>query len=238
MKPIRKALNSNWVKIFGVLILIVFSWHFLILLTPNINMAGPLVAQPRAGYTWKETENVDTRFFWQDLEVAWVQGTMHPEFKAETSTNEGIWLPLAGYKFTDESKDLGTVWTPGLLHPDFQAWSDTGEGLWIPATGYKFVYEGDEFVATTWDPGKRYEDLKIISLNKQDSFIPFPGYQFVEPGKTFEVVWTPGVVNSDNHRLVSGVKEGSWEVNYRRSHERDPNWLEKEIVRGVIYHAL
>ena len=219
----------------GVLIAVILC-HVVVALTSKAKLAGPFLFKPEVGYTWEGSENSDSHFFLNGQDVQWKAGTAHPEFNAVTAEKEGDWVPLPGYKFTDEAKGLSTVWEAGLLHPDFQAWSDTGEGLWIPATGYKFVYEGDEFVATEWDPGKRYEDLKIISLDEQDSFTPFPGYQFVNPGKTFDVVWTPGLINSDNRRLVSGQKEGSWEVNYKRaSSENFGTWLGKEVARQVIY---
>lgn len=237
MKSFQLRIRPDVKKGLGILLMLTITWHLFIGLKSRISLAGLFMAKPEPGYLWNDSKTAERRFFAENLETAWEAGTPHSEFNAQTTASQGIWEPLPGYKFIDQSKDLSTVWTPGLLHPDFQAWSDTGEGLWIPATGYKFVYEGDEFVATVWDPNKRYEELKIISLPEQDSFIPFPGYQFVSPGKTFEVVWTPGLVNPDNTRLVSGAKEGSWEVSSRRSYGRAPNWLEKEIVRGVIYRV-
>lgn len=222
--------------IFGIVLLVIICWHLVIGMSSKIQLAGIFMFRPEIGYVWKSGEDTESRFFWNSQRVKWEPGTTHPDFKVETTKDEGVWLPMPGYKFVDESQNLETVWEPGLLHPDFQAWSDTGEGLWIPATGYKFVYEGDEFVATVWEPGKRYEDLKIISLQQQDSFTPFQGYQFVNPGKTFDVIWTPGLINTDNTRLISGAKEGTWDVNSRH-YSNDDNWLGREIAKRIIYRV-
>lgn len=237
MKSIFSSIPENVKRILAGVLVVTIVWHVIISLTSKVQLSGLFMSKPEVGYTWEHTEDADSRFFWNNKDVEWKAGTAHPEFQVETTEKKGDWRPLPGYKFVDRANGLETVWEAGLLHPDFQAWSDTGEGLWIPATGYKFVYEGDEFVATEWDPNKRYEDLKIISQEEQDSFIPFPGYQFVNPGKTFDVVWTPGLVHSDNHKLVSGQKEGSWEVNYRPASESYGTWLGKEISRAVIYRA-
>ena len=170
---------ENYKKIIAVILFIAVAWHIKIALTPKIKLAGLFIAKPaELGYAWKDSKTTDAHFFWQDTDVKWQQG---------------------------------------LLHPDFKAWSDYGEGLWIPITGYKFIYNGDTFVATVWDPGKKYDDLKVIAGQTQDSYIPFPGYKFIDINTSLKVVWTPGLVNSDNHRLIAGNKEGSWEVNYKNS---------------------
>jgi hypothetical protein len=233
-----QKLDSNPMRILILILLIAASLHLMIFLKSNVNVSAPFMATPTPGFQWQDTKTEESRLLVRDLDVAWEPRLAHPQYKLQSSDKVGVWTPIPGYKFVDQAKGMETIWTSGLLHPDFKAWSDTGEGLWIPATGYKFVYEGDTFVATEWDPGIRYDELKIISLEEPDSFTPFPGYQFVSPGKTFDVVWMPGLVNSDNPRLVAGAKEGSWEVNARRAYQRDPTWIEKEIVRGLIYHAL
>jgi len=241
MKNIQLFIRQHFktILIIGAILILALFCHAMTLLTSKLTLAGLLMSKPEAGYVWKDDDQSDSRFFLQNSDVKWLQGTLHSAFNAQAGQTEGIWEPQAGYQFVDKAKNLETVWTPGLLHPEFQAWSDTGEGLWIPATGYQFVYEGEEFVATFWDPNKRYEDLKIISLPKQDSFIPFQGYQFVEPGKTFEVVWTPGLVNTDNPKLVSRQREGSWDVNYRPYRSGNNNdWLAREVARRVIWRVL
>ncbi|WP_254412715.1 hypothetical protein [Dyadobacter diqingensis] len=233
-----QKLDLNPTRVLILIFLILVGWHLIIFFKSDVALSAPFMATPKPGFLWQDSKTEDSRFLARDLDVAWEPGLAHPKYKLQSSDKVGVWIPMPGYQFVDQTKGLETLWTPGLLHPDFKAWSDTGEGLWIPATGYKFVYEGDTFVATEWDPGIRYDELKIISLEEPDSFTPFPGYQFVSPGKTFDVVWTPGLVNSDNPRLVSGSREGSWEVNVRRTYQREPTWVEKEIVRGLIYHAL
>lgn len=205
---------ENWKKwALGGGALIVF-WHLFIAMSPQTKVAGPFLAKPaEPGYTWTDADNADSRFFWQLASVKWVAGIEHPDFKAETTDQVGVWNPLPGYAFVDKAKSLETVWKAGLKHPDYMAWSDDVEGQWIPVTGYKFIYEGDTFVDTIWDPNKRYDDLKVMSMAEIDHYNPFPGYTFVEPGQSLKVVWTPGTVNYENAKLVAGAREGTWEVN-------------------------
>jgi hypothetical protein len=223
----------------GVIALAVF-WHILVAMTNQITVSGLFLSKPAdPGYVWADVGNPDSRFFWQITAVRWQAGIKHPEFNAKTAQTVGEWQPLPGYQFTDRSKGLETTWEAGLLHSDYMAWSDEVEGKWIPVTGYRFVYQGDTFVESAWDPGKRYDDLKVISLPEKDNYKPFAGYSFVEPGKSLKVIWTPGLVNSDNARLVAGTKEGTWKVNpspSRRSDGRVP-WIAREIAHHVIFHA-
>jgi hypothetical protein len=216
-------------------------WHILVAFTANITISGPFLVKPKVGYRWADTRNADARFFGQPTAVKWEAGMAHPDHNAETNATEGIWDPMPGYEFTDKANGLETVWKVGLQHPDYMAWADDVEGQWIPVTGYRFVYEGDTFVASVWDPGKRYDDLKVISLFEKDHYKPFPGYKFLEPGTSLKVVWMPGLVNSDNSRLIAGSQEGSWVVNsapvrrrYNRSNDEAAAWF----VGRVLYHAL
>ena len=225
---------------FGVLGLALL-WHITIALTNRLSVSGPFLTKPAtAGYVWTDADNADSRFFWQNTSVRWLAGQPHPDFKAETAGQEGVWNPLPGYAFVDQAQGLNTAWKSGLLHPDYMAWSDDVEDKWIPVTGYRFIYEGDTFVDSVWDPNKRYDDLKVISLPEKDRYKPFPGYKFVEPGQSLKVVWTPGLTNTDNPKLISGTSEGTWKVNVRpsyrsyRSNDEAAAWF----VGRVLYHAL
>ncbi|GAB3919944.1 hypothetical protein [Larkinella terrae] len=225
--------------ILGGLVFLIVIWHIIIAMTVSVRISGFLMAKPAdPGYAWIDADNADSRFFWQITGVKWLAGIKHPEFNVKTSATNGVWEPLPGYKFTDRTKGMETVWEANLLHPDYMAWSDDVEGKWIPVTGYKFVYEDGAFVSSVWDPGKRYDDLKVISLAEPDQYKPFAGYTFLEPGKSLKVIWTPGLVNSDNPKLVADAKEGTWKVRsstYR--HSEDVPWVVKKIAERVIYRV-
>jgi hypothetical protein len=212
-------------------------WHLIVAMTASTKVCGLFLAKPSdPGYVWVDADHADSRFFWQITGVKWQAGLNHPEFNAETSETIGSWNPLPGYTFTDKAKGLETVWESGLLHPDYMAWSDDVEGKWIPVTGYRFIYKDDTFVESVWDPGKRYDDLKVISMLEKDQYKPFAGYTFVEPGKSLKVIWMPGLVNSDNPKLVAGTKEGTWKVNNRpyRPSDTDVPWVARKIAERAI----
>ncbi|WP_020606342.1 hypothetical protein [Spirosoma spitsbergense] len=230
----------------SVIVLLVF-WHTAVALSSKLSVCGPFLAKPaKPGYAWVNTNNSDARFFWQSTDLAWQAGIAHPEYSAETTGTEGVWAPLPGYSFVDQSKDLQTVWKAGLIHPDYKAWSDDVEGMWIPVTGYKFIYEGDTFVESVWDPNKRYDDLKVMSLTEQDRYQPYPGYTFSNPGQSLDVVWTPGTINPDNSQLIAGTKEGTWNVNSNRvasrsgGRRRNNNglWFLGGVATGVILRSV
>ncbi|RRB10324.1 hypothetical protein [Larkinella knui] len=215
-------------------------WHIVVAMNDQITVCGLFLSKPAdPGYVWVDTENPDARFFWQTTGVKWRAGVRHPTFNAETTATVGDWRPLPGYAFTDKEKGLETVWEAGLLHSDYMAWSDEVEGKWIPVTGYRFVYQGDTFIESVWDPGKRYDDLKVISLPEKDQYKPFAGYTFVEPGKSLKVIWMPGLVNSDNPKLVAGTKEGTWKVNSRSYRQTDSEvpWVVRKIAGRAIDHV-
>jgi hypothetical protein len=188
-------------------------WHLTVAMTSKIGISGPFMAKPIAGYSWMGLDNAESRFFWQNTDVKWQEGTPHPEFKAETSATQGSWNPMPGYEFVDKTQSLQTVWKPGTLHPDYMAWADKTEGQWEPVTGYKFIYDGDTFTDAVWDPNHRYNDLKVISLPENDKYAPFPGYQFTKPNESLEVMWVPGTVNYENPSLVAGQQQDNWIAN-------------------------
>lgn len=240
-KPLQIFIKKNSIIIIGVLAVII-GWHTIIAITSKIQLSGFFMEKPAAGYTWRDSDIPDSKFFWQNTDVKWKAGLIHTTYNIETAADEGIWNPQPGYQFMDKANSLETVWKQGLLHPDFRAWSDTEEGKWLPVTGYKFVYENGEFVDAVWESNKRFEDLKITSQIKPDHFIPFPGYRFSDPAKTLKVVWTPGLVNSENTKLVAGKSEGTWEVNnrpFRRYYsdlERD--WYYQTAARRAFWYAI
>ena len=222
----------------GFLIFMIL-WHLFVAITDKIHVSGLFIAKPEAGYTWRDTQNAESKFFWQSKSVKWKVGTPHPDFKVETGEDENNWNPMPGYVFIDKNEGLATEWKEGTLHPDFRAWADKKEGDWIPVTGYRFVYENNEFVDAVWEPNKKFLDLKISSLTEQDQFKPFPGYLFIDPAKSLKVVWTPGVVNSENPNLVAGATEGTWEANTiairRRYSNNSGEWFTREVARRAIW---
>lgn len=226
---------------------LVMGWHILVAMSAKIGVCGLFRSKPAApGYAWIDTGEAESRFFWQNTGVRWQAGLEHPEFKAETTENEGDWVPLPGYALIDKLQGLNTIWKVGLKHPDFMAWSDDVEGQWIPVTGYRFVYEGDTFVDTVWDPNKRYDDVKVMSLTEKDHYQPFPGYTFTEPGQSLKVIWTPGILNADNSRLIAGTKEGTWNINSGSNSNRSRSsrrgneaaWFVGGVATGILLRSL
>jgi hypothetical protein len=192
---------KNLTKIGIAVLAIAVAWHIKVALTSKVKLTGVFMAQPaELGFAWEDSKSTDERFFWQNINAKW---------------------------------------QAGIPHPDYKAWSDTNEGLWVPFTGYKFIYEGDTFVDSVWDPGKRYDDLKLVSLQEQDQFAPYPGYNFVNNSNTLKVVWTPGLVNSENNRLIAGRNEGTWEVRYNNQRSVNPlaEIFVKEAARRVVNRA-
>jgi PDZ domain len=156
--------------------------------------------------------NPTSHFFWEDNNVVWCPGFVHPTFNAQANTLKNTWTPLPGYVFTGTALgDLNTIWKQGLKHPSMNAWSISEEGKWMPTLGYKFIMENDLAVGTTWDAGKQYDNLKITAGDKQDTYYSYPGYTFRDPDKSLDVVWTPGQPNPDNPDFIAGTTEGSWE---------------------------
>ena len=224
----------------GVIVLL---WHLQVATSAKTRVAGPFLAKPaKPGYVWDDIPTNAARFFWDLSGIKWKAGVDHPDFNAESAEKEGSWNPRPGYSFVNKSIDLTTVWEAGLLHPDFMAWSDKNEGAWIPVAGYKFIYTDGEISGAEWDPNKRYDDLKISSLAEKDGYKPFPGYQFIEPGKSLKVVWTPGMVNYENGRLVAGAQEGSWTINnggvrYASGSSSGTGYIKNRIVRRMVNRA-
>lgn len=192
-------------------------WHLTIAMATKIEISGLFMTKPIAGYTWVKASNVESRFFWQNTDVIWQSGLFHPEFKAQTTKNEGIWQPLPGYYFVNKAKGLETAWKADLLHPDYMAWSAQAEGQWDPVVGYRLIYNGTTLTNSIWDPNQRYDALKVVSLPEKDKYFPFPGYKFASPNENLNVVWTPGTVNYENPSLIAGQGEGSWQVNSKPS---------------------
>jgi hypothetical protein len=187
-------------------------WHTKVAFSSETTMTGVFQEQPEIGYVWRNTEGVSKRFFWEDTKVIWQEGQVHPSYNVQASNQVGIWTPLIGYVFTNESKgDLSTIWKSGIKHPDMNAFSSENEGRWIPALGYKFVMENDVAINTTWDAGRRYDNFKIFAGQETDTYFPYAGYQFVDPQTNLEVVWTPGTFDPNNYNLIAGLTEGSWE---------------------------
>jgi hypothetical protein len=202
----------------SILLGLALLWHIAVALSAKLSVCGLFMAKPALpGYAWRDTDDANSRFFWQNTDVAWQSGLAHPLYGVETTEIEGKWSPLPGYVLINEGQTLETNWKSGLLHSDYMAWSDDVEGQWIPVTGYKFIYQGDTFVESVWDPNKRYDDLKVMSLTEKDHYQPYAGYTFTEPGKSLNVVWTPGTPNPDNPQLVAGTKEGNWTINSNRT---------------------
>lgn len=160
---------------------------------------------PLPGYVWDNETNGDFMAHWQP-------GKAHPFAKVVAAQQEGEWQPLPGYKFSNESEgSLQVVWQPGQQHPSYKAIAADQEGRWAPMPGYQFVMDGDTWTDVVWTPGLRYDQFKVISDTQADSFLPYPGYKFVNPGSGLEVVWDPGVINSEDSTLIAGTVEGNWD---------------------------
>ncbi len=226
---------EKYKKPMAIFLLITVAWHLLIVLNEKVKLSGIFQSKPEIGYAWEGTSSTGSRFFWMNTDVKWQKDIAHEAYKAETTSDEGIWNPLPGYTFIDKSKGLETKWKEGILHPDFKAFSDHEEGMWQPATGYKFLYEGDTFTESIWDPNIRYDAVKVISLEEKDNFKPFPGYQFIDKTNSLTVIWMPGTINYDNPSLVAGSKEGTWEVNhrpYRPTYNRGLDY--RKVMVGIV----
>lgn len=207
-------------------------WHLTIAMASKIEISGPFMAKPVAGYTWTKSSNAESHFFWQNTEVRWRSGLLHPEFKAQTTENEGIWHPLPGYYFINKTTGLETTWKAGVLHPDYMAWSAQAEGEWEPVVGYRLIYYNDTIIDSVWEPNQRYDALKVVSLTEKDKYFPFPGYKFISPEQNLDVKWTPGLVNYENSKLIAGQREGTWAINYSPSPATNGN---SRLTRAQIF---
>ncbi len=224
-------------KILIGILFIAVALHFVIAFSSKLKIAGVFMSKPEAGYAWVDTFDDDSRFFWQNTSVKWQEGLIQSDYKIISAKEEYVWNPLAGYQFVDRSKGLNAVWVAGTLHPKFKAWADRIEGKWVPVPGYRLIYEENTIIDSVWDPNKRFEELKIVSTQEQDQFIPFSGYRFIDIQHSLKVVWTPGIVNTDNPKLIAGIKEGTWEINYKRyRRQEDPlRGVLREITKRAIY---
>lgn len=237
----KTSLTTKVLLATGLLALL---WHLKIATSAKTKIAGLFMAKPgQPGYVWSDIGNADSRFFWDIAEVKWRARMPHPGFSVVSADKQGDWLPKPGYIFVNKAIDLTTVWQSDQLHPDYMALSDKSEGNWLPVSGYKFVYKDGEIMTTVWEPNKRYDALKIVTLTQQDQYKPFPGYKFIEPGKSLKVAWMPGLVSSDNPRLMAGTQEGSWVVTtlrspvYRTTTDGSGNTFGKRLARRMANRA-
>ncbi|TDE08305.1 hypothetical protein [Dyadobacter psychrotolerans] len=160
---------------------------------------------PLPGYVWEnETDG--------DFSTHWQAGTAHPYAKVVAAEREGDWKPMPGYKFTNEAdENLSVIWEPGLQHTSYKAIAAEEAGSWVPMPGYQFVMNGNVWTDLVWTPGLRYDSFKIISDTQPDNFLPYPGYRFVNPGSSLDVIWDPGVIDSDDSTRIAGNLEGTWD---------------------------
>jgi hypothetical protein len=204
---------ENLKGILSLVLIISIGWHIKVYFFSETKLSGVFQEQPEYGYVWQNSEETNTRFFWEDTDVKWQIGTQHPLYNVYASTEKNSWLPLPGYKFINNTNsDLSTIWEPGQLHPNFNAWATNNEGFWIPVTGYKFVVENGVWNDVVWGPGQNYDNLKVISGEEKDSYIPYPGYKFTNPNVDLSVAWTPGIINTNYPDYIAGNIEGTWET--------------------------
>ncbi|WEK34634.1 MAG: PDZ domain-containing protein [Candidatus Pseudobacter hemicellulosilyticus] len=150
-------------------------------------------------------------FFWDDNQVVWCPGFVHPEFNVQAAEQNNTWKALPGYVLSGtKAGDLSTTWTPGLAHPLMNAFSINMEGRWVPDLGYKFITENGLATGTTWAAGTKYPEYKIIAAENAGIFNAYPGYSFSNPTRNLDVVWTPGLKDPDYPERISGPTEGEW----------------------------
>lgn len=197
-----------------LLAIVLVFWHGKIAYSSETQVTGFFQESPEPGYVWKETGTTETIYFFQNNDVVWMPGIIHPQYNVKSTENENNWLPLPGYVWdsTNQEGDLYTVWKPGIQYPNFKAIAAATEGRWNPVIGYKFVVdENGNWTDVIWNPGYRYPDLKIISGTQPDTFIPFDGYRFLnKENADLRVVWTPGSKSEGRPNQIAGDVEGSW----------------------------
>lgn len=141
-------------KVIGLVVLIATIWHFKVAKTDGVKLTGFFEEEPELGYVWKNTTDFASRFFWQNTDVNWAPGLIHPKYNVEASSQTGQWNPLPGYVFANnEPGNFQTEWQPGQLHPRLNAWASMQEGYWIPVPGYHFtgVDGNGKFTESEWE---------------------------------------------------------------------------------------
>lgn len=233
-------------KIIGLVVLIAAIWHFKVSKTDGVKLTGLFKEEPELGYTWKNTTGFAPRYFWQNTDVNWAPGLIHPQYNVQASTQTGQWVPLPGYTFANkEPGNFQTEWQPGQLHPRLKAWASMQEGYWMPVPGYRFtgLDVNGKFTETEWEPGQRIDELKVFAALQAGTYSPYPGYRFVNPNESLAVAWTPGMRNPNNSSLVASQMEGQWETLYETyaTTTEEPTfqdhvagWIAKGVASGLL----
>jgi hypothetical protein len=168
-----------------------------------------------------------SHFFWDNNDVVWCPGFVHPKFNVQSAASENTWKALPGYVLNGAKEgDLSTTWKQGLQHPYMKAFSSPEEGRWVASLGYKFVMQDGLATDTEWAAGTTYPELKVTASDKEGNFNSFPGYTFKNPNENLDVVWTPGLKDPNNPYKVSGDVEGSW-VDVEPVYSSEPTWQDE-----------
>ena len=88
---------ENLKSVLGVILVITIGWHIKVGFSSDTKLTGLFKQKPEVGYDWRNTEENDERFFWEDTKVVWQEGQIHPTYNVQASNQVGIWVPLAGY---------------------------------------------------------------------------------------------------------------------------------------------
>jgi hypothetical protein len=85
--------------------------------------------------------------------------------------DEGMWIPVTGYKFVYEGDTfVASVWDPNKRYDDLKVMSLAQEGMYKPFPGYTFIEPGKS-LKVIWMPGTvNWENARLVAGRTEGSW--------------------------------------------------------------------